>query len=338
MIENNKIIELLRVKGKHFYHREGQCLEFKEQFNFAGLSDYFRDFAAFANNKGGHLIFGVTDAPREATGLNEKSLDQFSKLDPEKVTGFILELFSSDIGWENSIVEHDGKFFGVFKVEKADVKPVICRNNQGPDQTLKNGEIYYRYGGRTQKIQSAELESIINERIKQTNSDWIDLVQNIGVTGPKNAFVLKAAEEAEANKNGAFIVDQKLADKIKFVKEGNFKTDEGAITLKLIGDVVPMDTIEVEKVVKENLLKDYPYSAVDLAKEVTRQVPTASQHDVWRVIRENGLKSDATYSRYNFRNRKHEEAYVKNGTTPSVTPSIYNDAAIVFICDLIRNE
>jgi predicted HTH transcriptional regulator len=40
------------------HHREGQELEFKEQFSFAGLAEYFKDFAAFANNRGGYLIFG----------------------------------------------------------------------------------------------------------------------------------------------------------------------------------------------------------------------------------------------------------------------------------------
>jgi hypothetical protein len=95
MIDPDEITKLLRVKGKYLYHREGQYLEFKEQFNLAGLADYFRDFAGFANNRGGLLIFGVTDAPRMATGLNDKSLDSFNKLDPERVTGFILDIFSS---------------------------------------------------------------------------------------------------------------------------------------------------------------------------------------------------------------------------------------------------
>lgn len=43
------------------YHRENSTLEFKEQFNFAGLADYLKDFAAFANNNGGYLIFGTVN-------------------------------------------------------------------------------------------------------------------------------------------------------------------------------------------------------------------------------------------------------------------------------------
>lgn len=52
----------LRADGKLF-HREGQRLEFKEQFNLGGLADYFRDFAAFANNRGGRLRGGFCNGP-----------------------------------------------------------------------------------------------------------------------------------------------------------------------------------------------------------------------------------------------------------------------------------
>lgn len=51
---NQDIMEdLLKLKGDgNLYHRESQYLEFKESFNLAGLADYYRDFAAFANNNG----------------------------------------------------------------------------------------------------------------------------------------------------------------------------------------------------------------------------------------------------------------------------------------------
>lgn len=53
---NRNIVEkLLRIKEDGIlYHRESQNLEFKESFNFAGLAEYYRDFSAFANNKGGY--------------------------------------------------------------------------------------------------------------------------------------------------------------------------------------------------------------------------------------------------------------------------------------------
>ncbi|MFT7593075.1 MAG: putative HTH transcriptional regulator [Paracoccaceae bacterium] len=90
MIDKKEIISFLAVKGPHLFHRESQTLEFKEQFNFAGLADYLRDFAAFANNRGGYLIFGVADSPRVASGLSNRALEQFSKLDPEAISGHVL--------------------------------------------------------------------------------------------------------------------------------------------------------------------------------------------------------------------------------------------------------
>lgn len=49
-MEQQEIEELLRLNDDgYLFHRESRELEFKEQFNLAGLTEYFRDFAAFAN-------------------------------------------------------------------------------------------------------------------------------------------------------------------------------------------------------------------------------------------------------------------------------------------------
>src|SRR5881397_2980080 len=134
MIDEDYIRELLRTRGKYLIHREGQEVEFKEQFNFAGLADYFRDFAAFANNRGGYLIFGVQNSPRVPTGLNHVSLEQFEKVDPEKITGYLLEVFSSDIRWEQATVVMEGKSFGVWRVQEAVTKPIIAKKDEGKEQ------------------------------------------------------------------------------------------------------------------------------------------------------------------------------------------------------------
>lgn len=337
MIDEAVVQELLRLSGERLYHREGQELEFKEQFNFAALPDYFRDFAAFANNRGGFLIFGVKDAPRIPIGMTNKSIEQFDKIDPQLITGFLLDDFSSAIGWEQAIVDIHGMRFGVFRVEPATTKPVIAKKDEGEQQTIKNGDIYYRYGGRTQKIQSAELENIINHRVDQNNQYWLDLMAKIGRAGPQNAAILDAEKGLiEKNQTQVMVLDEDLASKLKFIKQGEFVEKKGAKTLRLVGDVMPVDQVEVTKHVKQNLTKDYPLSAMELAQEVKRILPAARQNDIWRAIKENGIKSNTDYSTYNFRNKKQEDEYRETGKVATNTPSIYNQSAVEFLVKVLR--
>lgn len=268
--------------------------------------------------------------------MSDKSIEQFEKVDPEKITGFLLEIFSSDIEWAQASVKIDDMRFGVLRVLPAQTKPVIARKDEGKDQIIKNGEVYYRYGGRTQKVQSAELESIINRRIEQNNQQWLDLMSKIGRAGPQNAAILDTEKALiEKNDTRIMVLDEGLASKLKFIKQGEFVEKDGAMALQLVGDVVPVNQVEVVKKVKENLTKHYPLSAFELADEVKSQLPHVRRSDVWRCIRENDLKSNTDYSAYNFRNKKQEDAYRASGAFPAATPSIYNQVAVEFLVKVL---
>lgn len=329
----------LRVDGKFLHHRENQELEFKEQFSLSGLAEYFRDFAAFSNNRGGYLVFGVTDSPRTPAGLSEKAIEQFSKIDPEKITGYLLDIFSCDIRWHQSLFDIDGKKFGVFRIEECNTKPIIAKKDEGKDQAIRNGEIYYRYGGRTQKIQYAELERIIARRIEQNNAHWMDLMNKIGKAGPANAAILDT-EQGIIEKDDAriLVMDDSLVAKLKFIKEGHFTEDAGAPALKLVGDIVPVGNVEVVKRVKESLTKQYPLSAMELVAEVQKGMPTAKQGQIWQAISENKLKENPDYSAYNFRNKKQEDEFRSSGKVQSGTPSIYNEAAAAFVVKVLSSR
>ena len=338
-IDEEYIIELLRVKGSYLYHRENQELEFKEQFNFAGLGEYFRDFAAFANNRGGYLIFGVQDSPRIPIGLSDPSLDQLNRLDPEKISGYLLEIFSSDIRWEQAIIKHSKKYFGVFRIYEGSTKPIIAKKNEGRDQIIKNGEIYYRYGGRTQKVLFAELENIIIKRVEQNNNQWLSLISKIGKAGPQNAAILDTEKALiEKDDSRILVLDENLAEKLKFIKEGHFSEKEGAATLRLVGDVVPIDRVEVIKKIKENLIRAYPLSAMQLAAAVQDKMPTVPRHEIWHVIRDTDMKNNQDYSAYNFRNKSQEDKFKKSGHLPAATPSIYNHKAVDFIIKILQDQ
>lgn len=340
MIDEEYIKELLRTKaGGGLHHREGQELEFKEQFNLAGLADYFRDFAAFANNKGGYLIFGVSDAPRKLKGLSETALQQFEKIDPEKITGYLLEIFSGHISWEQTTIALEDKTFGVFKIDTATVKPIISKKDEGKDQIIKNGEIYFRYGGRTQKIQFPELESIINKRIELNNNQWLDLMSKIGKAGPSNAAILDTEKSIiEKDDSKILVVDENLAKKLKFIKQGEFSEKKGATTLKLVGDVVPIEKVEVVKKVRENLIKEYPLTSAELIEQVKKRLPNCKQGKIYDAIKDNKIKDDLEYSAYNFRSKRHEDEFLKTKKLPSGTPSIYKTKTVDYLHQILKNE
>lgn len=340
MIKESKVKELLKIKDNgNFYHRESQVLEFKEQFSLSALAEYFRDFAAFANNKGGYLIFGVKDCPYTLKGLTEKSQKQFEKIDPEKITGFLLDIFSPNISWLQSTIVIDSRKFGIFYINEAEVKPIIAKKNEGKEQIIKNGEVYYRYYGRTQKIEFAELQSIINKRLVLQTQQWQSLISKIAKVGPSNVAILDA-ERGVIEKNDAqvLVIDKELAKKIKFIKEGAFSEKEGKTTLKLVGNVQPIDTVEVTKIKTQKLIEEYPYSALGLADEVKERLSNIGQGDVWKIIAENNLKNNTDYSAYNFHNKGQEDKYKKTGELSKSIPSIYNNEAVEFIIKIFKNN
>jgi hypothetical protein len=340
-LNENIVTELLKLKEDgNLFHRESQYLEFKESFNLAGLADYYRDFAAFSNNKGGYLIFGVKDRPkRELVGLSQKATEQFDRLDPEIVSGHLLDLFSSNISWEHEIYSFDDMNFGVFYIYESLLKPIITKKDEGKDQSLKNGEIYFRYGGRTQKIQFAELETIINKRIEQNNNQWLDLVQKIGKSGPQNAAILDSERGIiEKGDSQILVVDEELLSGFQLIREGEFTETKGAKTLKLVGNITPINQVEIIKKVKEDKLKEYPFSATDLVSEIKKKEPRINQNRIWEIIKENGIKDNRDYSDYSFRNQTHRLKFEDENILTSGTPSIYKPIAVDFILNIHRNE
>lgn len=340
MLSNIKIEELLKIKEDwYLYHRESRELEFKEQFNFWWLADYFRDFAAFANNSWWYLIFWVTDTPRTLTGLSGNSYEQFDKLDPEQITWFLLDIFSQTINWGFTTVKINNKKFWIFYIEESKQKPVIAKKDEWANQIIKNWEIYYRYWWRTQKIQFAELENIINHRIEQQNTYWIDLMAKIWRVWPSNAAILDTEKwMIEKNNDQVLVIDEDLTKKIKFIKEWEFSETEWEKTLKLVWDVVPIDTIEVTKFKKKNLLELYPFSAMQLVEKIRNIKPIIWQNKIWKIIAENDIKENQDYSYYNFRNRDKEEEYLNTWILPIWTPSLYNQNAIDYILKIFDNE
>jgi len=182
-----QILQNVDERG-YLKQRESSTIEFKESFNFGNMPKYSKTMAAFANNKGGYILFGIKDSPRKLIGIDK---DKFDELQQEKITDFLIEYFSPEIKWEIGSTEYDGKTIGYIYIYEAENKPVICKKNK--DNIIKNGEIYYRYRAQTRNIEYGELREIIDkiiDKIKEKeNQKWIRILKDIIRIGPEEVII-----------------------------------------------------------------------------------------------------------------------------------------------------
>jgi hypothetical protein len=202
----------------HITRRESFDLEFKQAFHYGdSLHDYVRSLVGMANNRGGEIIFGIKDSPREPVGLLN---DKFDKLDPTKLNAVILEYFSTDLSYSIDSFTWNGKSFGVLSVQEARIKPIVCRKAHG--KQLREGAIYYRYRGETKEIRYPELAAILDAEREKEKQLWMSHIQKIASAGPSQVHILDTVKGELSVGNNTVLVDSSVVDKIKFVREGHF--------------------------------------------------------------------------------------------------------------------
>lgn len=269
--------------------RESTSLEFKEAFGFQNLARYLKTIAAFANTRGGTILFGIADSPRRPVGIPRKKFDEIKV---ETISTYLSEYFSPEILWDLGIFRNSGKWFGYISIAESQDKPVICKKNSG--KIVKDGAIYYRYRGQSRVIEFPELKQIHIAIREHERSLWMSHVERIAKIGPKNvAFVdLMDGIIDSINIPGQFLVDEALLEKLKtevsFIEKGTFCEVNGKPTLRVVGDLKPAGRVIVPSLDPN---KDYPYLCKHLAQELQIR-----PHDVQVLIWKNKLKHSKRYS------------------------------------------
>ncbi len=249
--------------------RESSWLEFKQSFNWANWEKYARTGAAFANAKGGYIVFGIGDKPRRLLGMSNNHFDEIA---PETITKDLNSSFAPALEWQLHSTEYCGKRFGLIFFWESTGKPVIAIANR---QEFKEGDILYRYRGKTERIRYPELQSIIEFRQTRNLESWMRFIQKIARIGVDNAAVLDFLDGTISGPGGTLVIDESLIQKIRFIREGKFHERDGAPTLRLIGDVAP---------VPSNLVQ--PTRVVDRPVAITTQ-------DIVRVFLDQETPNDA---------------------------------------------
>ena len=245
--ELTTLFKPLPKQPERIYGREGKTIEYKQSYNHGAMARYFRTMSSFANAEGGYIIFGIKDKPREYIGLTSSSRKQFENLKIEVFTNNLNNYFQPEIKWEHTLFEFRSKEFGVIYTHPLENKPCVCSktyDDSDDSHCLKEGDIYYRYRARSERIKYSELNQIFVDKERQQTKSWIELIQKIGKIGVANASLLDL-NSGEINTDHAnIVIDEDLLSKLRFVKEGNFSEKKGAPTLRLIGEISKITTPE----------------------------------------------------------------------------------------------
>jgi len=262
--------------------RESFDLEFKGAFHYGdSLAEYMRSIVGMANNKGGEIIFGVKDSPRKPIGLTN---DKFENCDSNIINKFLTEYFSHEVEWYMETVEVLGLQFGRLWVEEANQKPIVCRRTF--KDKLREAAIYYRYRGETKEIGYPELTKILDREREKEKLLWLKHVEKIGQVGPQNIHLIDTYNGEIQTGKGRILLDKSIADKLKFIKEGQFSEKEGAPTLKLVGEITGI--VDTTNVPKTDLL--YPYRSSHL-----QDAFKINSHDFQAILWKLNIKNNVKY-------------------------------------------
>ena len=257
--------------------RESNTVEFKESFNKNSTAKYAKTMAAYSNNRGGYIIFGVKDNPRKIVGLKN---DNFENMSQEQFSEAINSLFAPAMDWDCGtltieIPATDGTGtlttlkIGWIYTSEAEYKPIIAQKpNDG--EKINSGDVYYRYRARSEKIKFAEMSRIIEERTAKEREGLLKLFEVIRKSETANLGIVNYSNGKITTPYGVDVAfDRKLVTQVlkkaKFIKEGSFNETDGIPVIKVTGNI---DLAEEVPVPEGNPDETHPYIQKQLAEEL----------------------------------------------------------------------
>lgn len=277
-----KTLSAVHASG-YLKSRESNTVEFKESFNKNSTAKYVKTMAAYANNRGGYIVFGVKDSPREVVGLKNNN---FENLSQETFTDAINSLFAPSMDWEcgtfvlateklisavddNAETNTTENRIGWMYTAEAEYKPIIAQKADNGEKIV-SGDVFYRYRARSEKIKYVEMNRIVEERASKEREGLLKLFEIIRKSETANLGIVNYNNGKITTPYGVDVAfDRKLVTQVlkkaKFIKEGSFHETEGIPVIKVTGNI---DLAEEVPVLELDPDKGYPYIQKVLAEKL----------------------------------------------------------------------
>jgi len=271
---------------------ESDTRECKQGFGLRHSHQWVKAIAALANNRGGHVFFGVADGGHKGAGGQDLSYavvglgtDEFTKIDPAEITNKLRSMLDPTPRIEIAVHNVGGTTIGVIHVAQHPSRPIIAQKADG--DRIKEGDIFYRYPGQSVRIKYSDLRTMLDERDQQARLEVMPMVERLLALGPGRALVADLDQGVLDGAQGRIVIDADLVERIKFIRDGEFNEVEGAPTLKLVGEVVPVGHDDIrsrgvitDDIVLRNFLKR---ETVSQPKEYIRYAAVGG-HAAWLPI------------------------------------------------------
>ena len=287
------------LKQDSLSRRESSSIEFKETYRSGPYERFSKSLAAFANNSGGMIIFGIKDSPRIPLGL-----DKSVKFNEDRFRNIANNHFYPELEWEFKEFDLDKETYGLLLIHEGEQKPHVCIKQWSNEVT--DGVIYYRYRGENLAIRSADLIKLLESRLRKELLSMSEQVSTIAKAKPQNTAVLDLDKGKITGSAGNLYIENDLLGKVKFIKRGKLSS-RGSPTLRVIGDVQPVKTVLSEdsdavpiQINESNFLRYTPMTYNDIMSELTKSVVGFSRTNeffkVFKSLRED-QQEKTTYLR-----------------------------------------
>lgn len=243
--------------------RESHCIEFKSVFdwqNESSRANYCKSLAAFSNNNGGAIFFGIENKPHKIVGITN-----FEDIDDADITNYINEIFTPFIHFERRTYEFRGMTIGIFYSSRNKSRPIICAKDTSKTHS---SDIYFRYSAKSTKIKAGDLIRLIQDVKEEESNKWLKLLDNIGKIGIENTHLLNSQSGEIISDNNTFLLDEELLKQIKIIDKYSIQED-GQPAVKIIGQIPELARVIKKSAVmyEEDLFKEFLINKHDFRAE-----------------------------------------------------------------------